>query len=169
MELARTTDDSRADVRALREECDLAAVALEVMTGQSRTAVREALEEALAGARQLRHEIESARTVAAESHRTPDPDGARAPGARPVPPGEDRKNHFGVTVAPGVVIAAVAPDGPADAAGLTRGDVIEEANGRAVRSGSELHDAVASVRAGERHDRPIPPRRGTARSHTPPR
>lgn len=47
-----------------------------------------------------------------------------------------------MAVAPGVVVAEVEPDSLAAAAGLVRGDVIEEVSGRAIRTGGELRDAL---------------------------
>jgi serine protease Do len=45
-----------------------------------------------------------------------------------------------------VVVAEVAPDGPAAEAGLQEGDVITRANGQAVTSASELRSALAANR-----------------------
>jgi S1-C subfamily serine protease len=59
------------------------------------------------------------------------------------------RNHLGVTVAPGVVVARVVPDSAAAAAGLAAGDVIEAVNGRPVASGVELRDAVLAVTGDE--------------------
>ncbi len=55
--------------------------------------------------------------------------------------GEDQ-NHLGVTVEPGVVVAAVLPASPAAAAGLIRGDVISALNGTPVLTGEQLRQAV---------------------------
>ena len=76
---------------------------------------------------------------------------------------EGHGSRFGVTVAPGVVVAAVFAGSPAEAAGLAGGDVIEEAHGRPVASGEELFSVVHSqpegadvalvvTRAGERRE-----------------
>jgi S1-C subfamily serine protease len=62
--------------------------------------------------------------------------------------GEGR-NRLGVTVGLGVVVAEVLPDTPAAAVGLARGDVINDLNGTALRTGEELRDLVQHVPAGE--------------------
>ncbi len=141
-ELARGIVETRTEVRALREEC--AGVGAEIREG--RGAFQEALSEALGGVRDLRHEIESARSAVAVPHRPLGSNTAREAHERVVPAEprtEPEKTRFGATVAPGVVVASVQADGPAEVAGIERGDVIEEANGRVIRSGTELRDAVA--------------------------
>jgi C-terminal processing protease CtpA/Prc len=176
-ELARGTDAARADVRALREECDRVTSALTDLTEQSRTAFQDALDEALAGVRRLREEIDSVRVPAAEpyppqvANRTTGGSGAEATAAEPHP--AERKNRFGVTVAPRVIITEVLADSPAETAGLALGDAIEEANGRPVRTGLDLRDALDPVpdgegvtfqlvRGGERFIRTVPLGHGTA-------
>ena len=57
---------------------------------------------------------------------------------------EDR-NRLGVTVVPGVVVAAVLPGSPAEAAGLSPGDVIGGVDGTPVLSGEELQAAVRAL------------------------
>jgi S1-C subfamily serine protease len=57
----------------------------------------------------------------------------------------EARNRFGVTVGSGVVVAEVHPDSPADAAGLRRGDVIEEVNGTEIVSATQLRDAVRAA------------------------
>jgi uncharacterized protein YukE len=59
------------------------------------------------------------------------------------------RNRLGVTVGPGVVVAEVAPDTPAAAAGLATGDVIEDLNGEPVRNGEELRHLVHHLPAGQ--------------------
>src|SRR4051812_23228325 len=59
------------------------------------------------------------------------------------------RNRLGVTVGPGVVVAEVAADTPAAAAGLATGDVIEDLNGEPVRSGEELRRLVHHLPAGQ--------------------
>jgi serine protease Do len=54
--------------------------------------------------------------------------------------------QLGVEGRSGVVVAEVAPDGPAAEAGLQEGDVITRANGQAVTSASELRSALAANR-----------------------
>jgi hypothetical protein len=146
-ELARGIVETRTEVRALREEC--AGVGAEIREG--RAAFRDALSEALGGVRDLRHEIESARSAVAVPHRPLGSNTAREAHEQVAPAElrtEPEKTRFGATVAPGVVVASVQADGPAELAGIERGDVIEEANGRVLRSGTELRDAVA-VQPGE--------------------
>ncbi len=58
------------------------------------------------------------------------------------------KSRFGVTVAPGVVVAEVFPDSPAAVSGLERGDVIEEVNGQPIASGNQLLAVVHALSEG---------------------
>lgn len=60
----------------------------------------------------------------------------------------DGRNRLGVTVGPGVVVADVAADGPAAAAGLASGDVIDDVNGDEMASGEQLRDVVRRLPAG---------------------
>ena len=75
----------------------------------------------------------------------------------------DGKSRFGLTVASGVVVADVFAGSPAEAAGLVRGDVIEDAHGHPVHSGDLLFSIIHSQpegaevmfvvnRNGERHE-----------------
>jgi S1-C subfamily serine protease len=54
-------------------------------------------------------------------------------------------NRLGVSVARGVVVADVLPGGAADAAGIARGDVIEEVDGEEVHGGEHLRSAVLAL------------------------
>jgi hypothetical protein len=146
--LRSETRAAAAEVAELRQQCrqtgDFLAIEIDAEYGaaeQGRTAFREVLVEALAGVRRLREEIETVRAESAEARRA-HPKGAKGD-AEHEP--EERKNRFGVKVAPGVVVAAVFADSPARAADLVRGDVIEEANGRPIHSGNELRDLAAAV------------------------
>ncbi len=56
---------------------------------------------------------------------------------------------FAVPVREGAVVAKVVAGSPAERAGLRRGDVIIRANGHAIRSRGDLHNAIGLVRAGE--------------------
>lgn len=56
--------------------------------------------------------------------------------------------HLGVTVAGGVVVAAVDPGSPAAAAGIEPGDVIEAAAGQAVADGDELRGVILALPPG---------------------
>jgi hypothetical protein len=49
----------------------------------------------------------------------------------------------------GVVIATVAPGGPADQAGLEPGDVIAEIDGKPIRASGDVEKAVAGLHAGD--------------------
>jgi hypothetical protein len=51
-------------------------------------------------------------------------------------------NRLGVTVVPGVVVAEVQPCTPAEAAGLSRGDVISSVNGTPVTTSEQLRQMV---------------------------
>ncbi len=61
-------------------------------------------------------------------------------------PGEAANgNRLGVSVARGVVVADVLPGGTADAAGIARGDVIEEVDGEEIHGGEHLRSAVLAL------------------------
>jgi Do/DeqQ family serine protease len=70
----------------------------------------------------------------------------RAANDEPQGPARDGKEGgLGLSVAPGqsgVEVTAVDPSGPAAEAGIRAGDVVEEVNGTAVRSASDLRSAV---------------------------
>jgi hypothetical protein len=69
-------------------------------------------------------------------------------GKRPDDAADEGRNQLGVTVGPGVVVAEVLPDTPASAAGLERGDVIDDVNGTPVLSGEQFRQAVQQLPAG---------------------
>lgn len=141
-ELARTLREALAEVSALREE----ARAARAEADGARAACRDALAEAGNGARRLKAEFEALRAQVAEVRGACDAgektDKAEGEGVADEP---GRKNRLGLTVAPGVVVAQVVNDSPAAVAAVIRGDVIEEANGRAVHSGTDLRDAVEAA------------------------
>jgi S1-C subfamily serine protease len=64
-------------------------------------------------------------------------------------------NHTPVALAqqpdsePGIVIAAVAPDGPAAQAGLKRGDILLKFNGEAVNNAQELVGHLGDLKSGD--------------------
>jgi serine protease DegQ len=55
---------------------------------------------------------------------------------------------FGLTDTKGVIIAGVLPNGPADRAGLKRGDIVTQVNGNAVDDPLALMNTVAQVTPG---------------------
>jgi S1-C subfamily serine protease len=97
----------------------------------------------------LRNAVEKARTrgdVALKVFRA----GASHEFRLPVAAAEGPEGHgLGITVGPGVVVAGVVPDGPAAAAGLATGDVIDELNGKQVHSSDGLRHAVHHLFDGE--------------------
>jgi hypothetical protein len=139
-EVARHLRDALADVAALRDELRTARAEVATLVGALKA-------EALDGVRRLGAEVAALRSRVAETRADGGPAGGAGGQAAAEP--EAKKNRFGATVAAGVVIADVAADSPADAAGLLRGDVIEEANGHAVHSGADLRDRADRVAAGE--------------------
>jgi Do/DeqQ family serine protease len=89
---------------------------------------------------------------------------ARAVMAQLIKYGEMRRGRFGATsqdltpdlagalgldVKEGVVIVEVVPGGPAQRAGLRRGDVVTHINGRKVRSSADLRNQVGLLAPGE--------------------
>ena len=67
--------------------------------------------------------------------------------AAPAPEPEHR-DRLGLTVAPGVVVAEIEAGSPAEAAGLTRGDLITTVSGTPVVTGPQLRELV-QARSGE--------------------
>ena len=55
---------------------------------------------------------------------------------------ERTRDHFHLTVDSGVVVISVAPEGPADAAGIQVGDVIQAINGGPVETADQVIDAI---------------------------
>ena len=53
-----------------------------------------------------------------------------------------------MTVGPGVVVADVIPDTPAQEAGLLRDDLIDAVNGKPVTSGEELRNLIQELPEG---------------------
>jgi serine protease Do len=49
----------------------------------------------------------------------------------------------------GIVVASVQPGGPAQTAGIQRGDIVVEANGRPIRSTQDLRSIIEAARSGE--------------------
>jgi S1-C subfamily serine protease len=131
-------------VADLRQACqDLERARTDAADGWAR-----ARTEAAALTEQLRAARDEARALtrdlAAARGARPEPQPPPAPAEAPV----GGRNRLGVTVAPGLVVAEVRPDGPAAAAGLTAGDVIEGVNGTAVHTGKDLRDLVHGVEMG---------------------
>jgi serine protease Do len=60
----------------------------------------------------------------------------------------DLRDYFNVDKSGGVVVTSVQPNGPAEAAGIQRGDVIQSVNGKPVRGTRALVHAIASQPAG---------------------
>jgi serine protease Do len=58
--------------------------------------------------------------------------------------------QFGVTGTNGVLVSEVLEDGPAKRAGLERGDIIQEYEGKAVDSPTQLRNAVARTNIGKK-------------------
>jgi serine protease Do len=54
------------------------------------------------------------------------------------------KNGYLLNIDKGVYVAQVAADGPAAAAGIQRGDIIEQIDNKAINTVSDLRDAIAA-------------------------
>jgi len=66
----------------------------------------------------------------------------------PVTP--DIQAYFGLPSADGVIVEGVVPGGPADEAGLQRGDIIIEFDGKRVKDDDELRHAIERAKIGQR-------------------
>ncbi len=69
----------------------------------------------------------------------------------------------------GLTVAAVFAGGPAADAGLQVGDVVEEVDGKAVRTPIDLHDAIAERRPGDVVTLRAAAQRRARRRRSPPR
>lgn len=126
--------------------------------GETVRHAQQELADVVRQAREARRELEEVRTTGPEVRRDePVPPEETAPRARKKRggrgEGEERparsRNRLGVTVGNGVIVAEVTPNSPAEAAGLTRGDVIEEVNETGVISAAQLRDVVRKVPDGD--------------------
>jgi hypothetical protein len=162
-EAERGTREARAQLDRLREECAAAesflaevrrqsneeegrleAILEETRSAEARlAALRRESADAEGILHTLRQEFDEARQWLDERRRQPSP---AAPSPGPTP---ETHNRLGATVDPGVVVAEVLPETPADYAGLTMGDVILAVNGTDVFSGDELRDLVHEMPDGE--------------------
>ena len=160
-----------AEVNELRDRLKRVDAELrEQHEGQSRScaAISEMLTGSVAEVRQRSEEVGPRKTRAAgtsEPVRNPEPVSTQ-PEQVAVDP-EVKKNRFGATVAPGVVVAEVVSGGPAAAGGLVRGDVIEAVDNRVIQAGDDLREALQGEagrdhvtlhlrRGSERHVRTVP-------------
>jgi len=170
-QIGKELGELRQQVRAAQEQSlretreGYAKVGHELTTtaGRLGEAVRHAQQEladVVRQAREARRELEEVRRTGPEVRREeaapvvveePAPrarkkrgkeEAAERAAARPV----EARNRLGVTVGNGVVVAEVQPDSPAAAAGLTRGDVIEEVNETGIVSAAHLRDAVLKTK-----------------------
>jgi PDZ domain len=149
-------------IREVREGYDRLGRELTSATGRLAESIRHAQEQLadiVRQAREARRDVEELRELARDAHRermgepaTGDRAGA-ADGGHGVPRGRrpgrtarpETRNHFGVTVGSGVVVAELLPDNPAAKAGLKRGDVIEVVNGTEIVSATQLRDVVRAA------------------------
>jgi S1-C subfamily serine protease len=60
--------------------------------------------------------------------------------------------QFGFSTDSGAIVALVVPGGPADEAGIRRGDVITELDGKEIRSADQLVSAVRAKHPGDKLD-----------------
>ncbi len=77
---------------------------------------------------------------------------AQQPGRNPAVPGKERE--------PGILVAAVVLDSPAEKAGMKRGDILLSLDGKTVNSVSELRELLLGYKAGQ--DVKLALQRGTA-------
>jgi uncharacterized protein YukE len=147
-------------LRETREGYSKVGHELNSTAGRLGEAVRNAQQEladVVRQAREARRELEELRRQSVESRQgeviapvvTAPAKSARGSRTKTRPVAAEHRNRLGVTVGNGVVVADVLPESPAAAAGLTRGDVIEEVNGTGVVSAVQLRDAVRKAAADE--------------------
>ena len=160
-ELAELRQQVRAaqeqSLRETREGYSKVGQELTHTTARLSEAVKNAqtdLSEVVRQAREARREVEEYRRRSQEARREAAPEEAAPKSRRQRPArGEaapaEKHNRLGVTVGNGVVVAELLPDTPAEEAGLTRGDVIEEVNGKGVVTAAQLRDAVQNAPADE--------------------
>jgi flagellar biosynthesis chaperone FliJ len=162
-EAEQQTREARGQLDELRRDCEAAEQRLATLRGQAAeaegrlaavrqqardaeehlTSLRSASRDAEGSLKTLRQEFDDAQEWLQERRRHPPPS---SPKFTPAPEGP---NRLGATVDPGVVVAEVVPDTPAEKAGLAPGDVIVAVGETAVFSGEELRDLVHAVPAGE--------------------
>lgn len=126
------------DLETARAEAHLARLRDEVADTEGRLAsVRRELDESRRRQQPAKPPVEPAKSA-------PEPVAEPAP-----PPAPEPRNHLGITVDHGVIVAEVAPGTPAAAAGLIRGDILTAVNGIPVLSGPELRDLILEEEGAE--------------------
>ena len=137
----RAFEQSAASARQKREALDLETARAEEHLARLRAETADAETRLASVHRELeesRRRVEPAKPASEPAKSAPEP----APEPEP-------RNHLGIAVDHGVVVAEVASGTPAATAGLLRGDIIAAVNGLPVLSGPELRDLILEEEGGK--------------------
>jgi C-terminal processing protease CtpA/Prc len=141
-EVEQASSAARQELATVQKETVAAEARLDSVTTEFQETERR-LQQIRQELERVTEEVEEARQQAQEATMVAEVLAAAATLAA----GED--NRLGVVVDPGVVVAEVLPDTPAQVAGLVRGDVIRSINDTPIFSGPGLRDVIHKIPDGQ--------------------